>query len=131
MLHPSEVRIPLGRHSKLPSHVVVLAEPIRVVERRIRKHVIGAEVGMLDVAERVGMFLADVGLDASDGEVHDRKTPRGGVALLAVDADVPKLATVGLDELLRLHKHPARSTSRVIDPTLVRSKHFNEQPHDT
>jgi len=37
---------------------------------------VGAEVGMLDLAEGVGVFLADVGLDAAEGEVHNGEAAR-------------------------------------------------------
>ncbi len=42
---------------------------------------VGAEVGVLDGAEGVGVFLAEVGLDAAQGEVHDGEAAGGGVAL--------------------------------------------------
>jgi len=47
---------------------------------------------------------ADVGLDAAQGEVHHGEAARGGVALLAVDADVAEPAAVGFDEFFRLHR---------------------------
>ena len=50
-----------------------------------------------------GVFLAEVGLDAADGEVHDGEVAGGGVALLAVDGEVARLATMRFDELFRLH----------------------------
>jgi len=53
------------------------------------------------------MLGAEVCLDAADGEIHDGQAARGGVALLAVDADVAELAAVGFHELLRLHEHAA------------------------
>jgi len=34
----------------------------------VGENAVGAEVGVLDDAEGVGVFLADVGLDAADGE---------------------------------------------------------------
>ena len=56
-------------------------------------------------AEGVGVLGAEVGLNAAQGEVHAGEASRGGVALLAVDADVAELAAVGFDEFFRLHEH--------------------------
>ena len=127
VLHPGEVGVALGRDAelmnsaaftlraafgsrsrsaRLPAHVVVLAEPVGVVEGRVGQHIVGAEVGMEVSAEGVGMLGAEVGLDAAQGEVHHGEAAGGGVALLAVDADVAELAAVGFDEFFRLHKLP-------------------------
>lgn len=90
--------------SELPLHVVVLAEivlrfahdlhfgfalkeyataqgSVGVVEGRVGEDVIGAVVGVQDVAEGVGVLGAEVGLDAADGGVHDGESAGGGVAL--------------------------------------------------
>jgi hypothetical protein len=45
--------------------------------------------------ERLGMTVL--------GEVHDGEVAGGGVAHLAEDGEVARLATVGFDELFRLH----------------------------
>lgn len=42
--HPGEVGIALRRDAELPAHVVVLAEPVGVVEGRVGEGVVGAEV---------------------------------------------------------------------------------------
>ena len=42
MLHPGEVGVTLGRDAKLPAHVVVLAEPVGVVEGRVGENVVSA-----------------------------------------------------------------------------------------
>jgi hypothetical protein len=94
VLHPGEVGVALGRDAELPAHVVVLAEPVGVVEGRVGEHVVGAQVGVEVAAEGVGVLGAEVGLDAAQGQVHDGQAPGGGVALLAVDADVAELAAV-------------------------------------
>ena len=74
--------------------------------------------------------VAEVGVDAADGEVHLRQPPGGGDELLAVDRDVVALAAVGGDELGRLHEHAARAAARVVDAALVRLQHLDEQPDD-
>ncbi len=85
VLHPGEVGIALGRDAVLPAHVVVLAEPVGVVEGRVGENVVGAEVRMEVAAECVGVLGAEVGLYAAQGEIHHGQAARGGVALLTVD----------------------------------------------
>jgi hypothetical protein len=63
------------------------------------------EVGVAVSVDRV--TVGDVGVDASDREVHLRKAPSGVVRLLAVDGDLADPAAVILDELLGLHEHAA------------------------
>ncbi len=127
MLHPGEVGVALGRDAELPAHVVVFAEPVGVVEGRVGEDVVGAEVGMEVAAEGVGVLGAEVGLDAADGEIHHGEAAGGGVALLAVDADVAELAAVGFDEFLRLHEHAAGAAGRVVDAAFVGREHLDEQ----
>ena len=130
VLHPGEVGVALGRDAVLPAHVVVLAEPVGVVEGRIGEDVIGAEVGMQVAAEGVGVLGAEVGLDAAQGEIHHGEAAGGGVALLAVDADVAQLAAVGFDEFLRLHEHAAGAAAGIVNAALVGAKHLDQQAHD-
>lgn len=68
MQQPIEVRLALWRCAIMPVHVVVLVEPVGVVEWQIGEDVVGAEDGALDVAEGVGVFRTEVGLDAASGE---------------------------------------------------------------
>ena len=130
VLHPGEVGVARGRHAVLPAHVVVLAAPVGVVEGRIGEDEVGPEVGVEVAAEGVGLLAPRVGLDAADGEVHHGQAPGGGVALLAVDADVAELAAVGFDELLRLHEHAAGAAAGIVDAALVRREHLDQQAHD-
>ena len=65
---------------------------------------------MLVVVE--GVAVAEVGVDAADGQVHLGQPPGGVVGLLAVDGDVAELAAVGLDELLATGRTCRRSRSR-------------------
>ena len=130
VLHPGEVGVALGRDAVLPAHVVVLAEPVGVVEGRVGEDVVGAEVGMEVAAEGVGVLGAEVGLDAAQGEVHHGEAAGGGVALLAVDADVAELAAVGFDEFLRLHEHAAGAAAGIVDAAFVGGEHLDEAAHD-
>src|SRR5205085_10521396 len=92
--------------------------------------VIGAEVGMEVAAASVGVLGTKVRLDAAQGEVHDGEAAGGGVALLAVDADVAELAAVGFDEFLRLHEHAAGAAAGIVDAALVRREHLDEKADD-
>ena len=130
MLHPGEVGVALGRDAELPAHVVVLAEPVGVVEGRVGEDVVGAEVGMEVAAEGVGVLGAEVGLDTAQGEVHHGEAAGGGVALLAVDGDVANLATVGFDEFFRLDEHAAGAAGGVVDAAFVGGEHLDEAAHD-
>jgi len=120
----AKLALPLGGTPNCQRTSCVLAEPIGVVEGRVGEDVVGAEVGVLDVAEGVGVFLADVRLDAADGEVHDGQAAGGGVALLAVDADVAEFAAVGLHEFFRLHEHAAGAAGGVVDAAFVGGEHL-------
>lgn len=127
------LRAPVGRPCRfapLPAHVVVFAEPVGVVEGRVGEDVVGAEVGMEVAPEGVGVLGAEVGLDAAQGEVHDGEATGGGVALLAVDADVAKLVAVGFDEFFRLHEHAAGAAAGIVDAAFVRGEHLDEEADD-
>lgn len=130
VLDPCEVCIPLRRDAVLPADVVVFAEPVGVVEGGIGQDEVGPEVGVERAAEGVGVLGSEVGLDAPEGEVHDGEAAGGGVALLAVDADVAKLAAVGFHEFLALDEHAARSAGGVVDASPVRSDHLDEEADD-
>lgn len=75
----------------------------------------------------IRVLRPEVRLDPANREVHLRQTPRRRVRLLPVNADVPDPPAVLLDEPLRLHEHPARPTTRIVNPPLVRREHLDEQ----
>jgi len=56
-LHATIARVALGRDAELPAHVVVLAEPVGVVEGRVSEDVVGAEVGMEVAAVEDGIMV--------------------------------------------------------------------------
>ena len=72
--------------------------PVGIIAGWIGEHVVGAQIGIEITPEGVGVFGAEVGFDAAQGEIHDGEAAGGGVALLAVDADIAELAAVGSDE---------------------------------
>ena len=131
VLHPGEVGVALGRHPEFPADVVIPADPVGIVERRIGDHIIGPQIGMQIAAEGVGMLGAKVGLDAADRQVHHRQPARGGVALLAVDRDVAQLAAVAFHKLFALHEHAAGAAAGVIDAALVGLQHLHQAAHHT
>src|SRR5437764_9692336 len=130
VLHPSEVGVPTRRKTELPARVVVFAEPVGVVEGRIGEDEVGPEIGMKIAPEGVGLLFAEIGFDAADGEVHHGEAARGGVALLAVDADVAEPAAVGFDEFFRLHEHAAGTAAGIVNAAFVRSEHLDEETDD-
>src|SRR5664280_2665533 len=79
--------------------------------------------------EAVSPARAEVGLDATDGEVHLRQAPGGVVELLAVDGDVVAPPAVGLDEALGLHEHAARPAAGVVHPAGEGFDHVDEETH--
>ena len=107
MLHPGVVGVARGRHAVDPALVVLqqLAAPVAVVEGRVGEDVVGLQVGVPIVVERVAK--SNPRLDAADGEVHLAQAPGGVVVLLPVDGDVVAASAVGLDEGLALHEHAA------------------------
>src|SRR5262249_27227472 len=72
----------------------------------------------------------NLGVDATDCEVHLRQTPSRVVGLLTVNGDVAELAAVGLDELFTADEHPARTAAGVVDAAFVRGQHFDENADD-
>jgi hypothetical protein len=109
-----------------PSFVILqqLSAPVDVIERRIRKDVISFEVGITVVVECVA--VRNLGVYPPDREVHLGQTPSGVVGLLPVDRDVAQLPAVCFDELFTTDEHAPRSAARVIDATLVRGKHLDQ-----
>lgn len=61
-----------------------------------------------------------------NGEVHLGHPPGALVELLAVDGNVRALHVVGLEELLGLDEHAARTTAGVIHAPTVRFQYFHE-----
>src|SRR5206468_9510580 len=130
VLYPGEVGVAARRKAELPARVVVFAEPVGVVEGRIGEDEIGAQIGMEIAPEGVGMVFAEIGFDAANGEVHHGEAARGGVTLLAVDADVAEPAAVGFDEFFRLHEHAAGTAAGIVNAAFVGSEHLDQETHD-
>src|SRR5215467_376265 len=96
-----------GGAAKHPALVVAqqLAAPVAVVERRVGEHVIGLEVEVLVVVERVA--VRDLRIDTADREVHLCEAPGRVIRFLAVYRNVADAAAMRLDELLALYEHAA------------------------
>ena len=132
VLDPGVVGVADRRDAVLPALVFAqaVAAPVADVEGRIGEDVVGPEIGVQVAVEGVGVFRAEIGFDAANGEVHLGEPPGGGVALLTEDGDVVSLAAVGFDELLRLDEHAARAAAGVVDAALVGFEHFDQDLHD-
>src|SRR5450830_665134 len=129
VLHPGEVGVTHRRRPVLPAHVVAqaVAAPVAHVERRVGEDEIGPEVLVLVGVEGVGVVRPQVALEPADGEVHLGQAPGGGVALLPADGDVALAAAVLLHGALALHEHAARAAAGVVDATLERLDHLDQQ----
>ena len=87
VLDPSVVRVVSGRCAVPPADVILkqFARPTRIVEERIRKDVVGLEVWVKIAQEGVSSLQAEVGLNATDCEVHMGEAPSRWVRLLTED----------------------------------------------
>ena len=93
---------------------------------------------MLVVQQGVGVFSAEVKVDATDRHVHGCQTPGGRVRFLAVDGDllllfssvVVLLARVLFNKAIAGHKEPAGAHRRVIHAAVIGLEHFDDQGHD-
>jgi len=139
VLHPGKVGVADGRRAVFPPGIVPepVAAPVAHVEGRVGEDVVGLEVFVQVAMETVGVFVAEIGFDAADGEVHLGQLPRGRVALLTEDADVAlgfaAVAIAGgvfFHEPDRLHKHAARTAAGVEHAAFVGGEHFDEQLDD-
>ena len=126
----AKLALPARRRAVLPSHVFAepFAAPVGDVERGIGEDVVGPEILVEVVVERVAVLRADVPFDAANGEIHLAQPPRRGIRLLAVDREVADAAAVGEDELLALHEHAAGAAARIVDAALVRLDHLDKEP---
>src|SRR4051794_11779754 len=117
VLDPCKVGVAWRRSAKLPADVgpQALATPVAVVEGRVGEYIVGAEVFVEVAVEGVCVLRAEVGINASDGEVHPGEAPGSGVGLLAVHADIADASIVMAHELLGLHKHAPGTAARVVD----------------
>src|SRR5450756_3172378 len=132
MLDPGVVGVTLRGHTVLPARIGLEAvtTPRTHVEGWIGQDRVCLEFGVQVVQETVCVLWAQVRFDATDGQVHAGEAPCRVVEFLTIDGDAP-LVAVRFNELLALHKHATRATTRVIDAPLVRRQHLNERPDDT
>ncbi|MDB6063988.1 MAG: hypothetical protein JWR26_196 [Pedosphaera sp.] len=81
-------------------------------------------------AKTVGVALAEIGVDAANGEIHPRQFPGGEIGFLSVNRDVAHAAAVFFHEFLRLHEHAARTAARIEHAAFVGFQHGDEHLHD-
>ena len=132
VLYPGVIGVADGRVAIGPPLVAAeqLSRPVADVEGWVGEDEVGFEVRLLVVEERVCRFLAELGLDTMDGQVHVGEAPSRGVALLPKDGNVGASASVGLDKLFRLNEHTSAATRRIVDAAFVGFQHLNEHSHD-
>src|SRR5580704_7402555 len=110
VLKPCVVSIAWWRRTILPAGVFpqALAAPVRSVERRICHRKIEALVLQLVLVEAAFVVPSDIGIDATDGEIHLAKAPCRVIALLPVDGDIVETAAMRLHKFFCLHEHATR-----------------------
>ena len=100
------------------------------IERRIRHDIIKLEFLMLVIGEcRHGSIAQMVG-DASDSQVHLRKTIGCRFWFLPIHIDGFRISAVSLYELCSLNKHTSRTTTRVIDSPIKRFNKWGDKLYD-
>ena len=146
VLHPGEVGVAPGGRPEPPS--LVLGQPLRTpvahVEGRVGEDEVGLEVGVLVVVE--GVAVGDLARYPANREVHPGQPPGRVVRFLAVDRDAGcgagrrprplrlagrRRGPMSPNELDRLHEHARRAAAGVVDPSLERLDHLDEQLDDT
>ncbi|CAB0573329.1 hypothetical protein CIP107580_02243 [Corynebacterium diphtheriae] len=120
VLHPRKVRILRRRHTVLPTGVLLVANPILNVERRISHDVVHLGARMNIASKRVTPTLTQTGrTNGVNSQVHLRHPPRTLIEFLTINRNVAAVTLGGLQELLRLHKHATRTTAWVIQPVTM------------
>ena len=136
VLQPGKVGIALWGRAGQPAWVVgqFLVPPFLHVEGRVGHHEVGAQVRVQVIQQRVSRVASKIEVNAADGHVHGRQLPGGGVALLAIDADVAgavfQLAGVACHELFALYEESPRAHGRVVHPPAERLQHFHNEADD-
>jgi hypothetical protein len=100
MLHPGKVGVAFRWHPILPANVIIFAESVRIIKRRIRQNVVSAKIRMQVASKRIRVLGAKVRFDTSQSKIHHRQATRGRVAFLSVNTDVAQFATMGFNEFL-------------------------------
>ena len=83
------------------------------------------------IKERIFICRSKIRIDTPDGKVHHRHFPGSRIAFLAINRQIVNVALVTLDELGRLHEHPATSTARVVYAPVIGLDNLDERLHDT
>ena len=84
-----------------------ICAPIAEVKGRISHDEISLQRGVLIIKEGIGITLAKIGPQATNGYIHMGHLPSGGIRLLTIDTDVINILLMVLDKLSTLHKHTA------------------------
>src|SRR5215203_6455248 len=132
VLNPSVVRVAGGRRSISPPLIFpqALAPPIAHIEGRVGEYEVSLEIGMEIFVEAIGGLRAEIGVNATNGKVHARQTPGGGIGFLAVDGEVVPTAAVLLHEALGGYEHAARAAAGIEDPAAEGLEHRHQELDD-
>ena len=112
------------------SFAQAIASPIRVVEGWIGKDEVKAEILQFIFVKAAFVVPPDVSVDPAHGEVHFSEPPGCVVRFLSVNRDIADPPAVRFDEAFGLDEHAAGTAARIVDTTLVRLQHFDQDPND-
>ena len=129
MLEPSKVGVVRRGRAVLPPHIVqqLVLSPAGQIEGRVSHDEVRLQLGVAVVEEGVGAELAQVGLNATDGQIHLGHLPGGGVGVLSKDGNLVDVAAVVLNEFGRLDKHAAAAAAGVVYPAIVRLQNLHQR----
>ena len=89
--------------------------------------IVGAQVTVQVVVERVRGVRAEVRRQSPDGQVHLTQPPGGRVGLLPKDGDIVALSAVRFDELSPTGRISHPNPARVIDAPTIRLQNLDQQ----
>ena len=76
--------------------------------------------------KRICRFHPQIGLNTTNGEVHEGQFPRIGIGFFPVHTDVAHFTAVGFDKLFRLDEHATGPAAGVIDAPFIRGQHGDQ-----
>ena len=101
----------------------LIGTPVAHVEGWIGHHEVGFQCGMTVVEEGVGVAVAQVGLNATDGEVHHGHLAGVGVDFLTENAEILDVTLMVANEVGTLDKHATTSHGWIVTAAFVWLQH--------
>lgn len=101
--------------------------PIFLIKRRICHYKIRFQIFVLVVQKSVSMFFSKICRNATNGKIHFCQFECSWGGFLPINRNFFFVSVVTFNKLDTLHKHTARTTSRVINNSLVRFNYFGNK----